>query len=47
LTKGFDAFLPGVPRHACPYRPSTQEYYDWLLGWDEAEEADFEEEKNA
>ena len=36
----------GVPRQECPYPPSTQEYYDWLIGWDDAEAIDFEEEKN-
>lgn len=30
-------------RQACPYEPGTAEYRDWTRGWDEAEEADFEE----
>jgi ribosome modulation factor len=46
LDEGIDAYCLGVPRGACPYRPSTKEYYDWLIGWDEAEELDFEETKD-
>ena len=46
VEEGIDAYCLGVPRHACPYPPSTKAYYDWLVGWDEAEAIEFEEEKN-
>ena len=45
IDEGFDAFRAGVPRAACPYRDWSLEYFQWLVGWDQAEEADFEEEK--
>ena len=40
--EGFDAFIAGVSRFACPYRPSVKVYYDWLIGWDDAKQADLE-----
>jgi ribosome modulation factor len=47
VDEGVDAYCIGTPRHGCPYEPGTQEHHDWLRGWDEAEEVDFEERKNA
>ena len=43
IDEGIDAYCTGVPRGACPYRPSIKAYYDWLTGWDEAEAIDFED----
>ena len=43
VDEGVDAYCAGIPRQACPYEPGTAEYRDWTRGWDEAEEADFEE----
>lgn len=40
---GVDAYCLGVSRNACPYAPESGEHCDWLRGWDEAEEMDFEE----
>jgi ribosome modulation factor len=40
IDEGFDAFLAGVPRSACPYQDWSLEYFQWLVGWDQAEEAD-------
>jgi ribosome modulation factor len=43
VDEGVDAFCAGLPRNACPYEPGTPERSDWLRGWDEAEEIDFED----
>ena len=42
VDEGIDAYCQSVSRNACPYAPGTREREDWLRGWDEAEELDFE-----
>jgi len=41
--EGIDAYCAYLGRNACPYQPGTSEGDEWLRGWDEAEEIDFEE----
>ena len=43
VDEGIDAYCQSVSRNACPYAPGTREREDWLRGWDEAEELDFQE----
>ena len=43
VEEGIDAYCVGVGRNACPYERGTPEHADWLRGWDEAEELDFDE----
>jgi ribosome modulation factor len=43
VDEGVDAYCEGIPRDACPYDAGTQDHFDWLRGWDKAEELDFEE----
>jgi ribosome modulation factor len=33
---GYDAFLRGAERDACPWLPETDECLAWLRGWDAA-----------
>ena len=47
VDEGIDAYCQGVGRSACPYALGTPEHCDWLRGWDEAEEIDFELWKEA
>ena len=42
IDEGVDAFCAGISRNACPYPLGSDEQRDWLRGWDEAEELDFE-----
>ena len=41
VEEGFDAFLSGVPRSACPYQDWSLEFFQWLVGWEQAEEIKF------
>ena len=35
---GYQAFLEGVPMLRNPFMQGTREFFDWLEGWDDAEQ---------
>ena len=43
VDEGADAYCAAVSRRDCPHPLGTQDRIDWLRGWDEAEEIDFQE----
>lgn len=39
---GYQAFDEGLDRYTCPYPDDDEQADEWLAGWDQASEVDYE-----